>query len=329
MQEPLRLAVALTPTELSTFFPEPLLGELRVLTPHLWVLEPKANLSAELARVAPEVLLAAWATPPLLDPPSSLHYVCYVAGSVKHLVTRHQLEHGLIVTNWGDSISRTVAEAALWHILSGLRRGTHWTLAMHRDHAWRAVHEESASLFGRRVGLHGFGRVARELVRLLQPFGCTVVAFAPDVDASTARTNGITAAPTLEALFSECDVVVELAPLTPATEGIITEGLLRCLKPGSVFVNVGRGLVVDEAALTRVAQEGRVFFGLDVFATEPLPATSPLRGLPNVSLTPHMAGPTTDRQIDAGVFALANLRNYMAGSPLQAVVSPAIYDVST
>jgi phosphoglycerate dehydrogenase-like enzyme len=329
MQHPLKLAVALTPAELRTFFPEPLLGELHALAPQLCALDPASGLAAALAGTAPRVLLAGWATPPLHNPPPSLRYVCYVAGSVKRLVTRRQLEHGLIVTNWGGSISRTVAEAALWHILTGLRRGTHWTLAMHQDHAWRKAEEQTASLFGRRVGLHGFGRVARELVRLLQPFGCPVAVFAPDIDAATARVHGVAAAPSLAALFGENDIVVEVAPLTSATTGIITGELLRRLRPGSVFVNVGRGLVVDEAALARIAQEGRVFFGLDVFAAEPLPADSPLRGLPNVSLTPHLAGPTTDRQVDAGAFALANLHAYAEGRPLQAVVTPAIYDAST
>jgi phosphoglycerate dehydrogenase-like enzyme len=289
------------------------------------------DFSAALAEAAPEVLLAGWSTPPLpADLPPSLRYICYLAGSVKRLVTRRHLENGLLVTNWGGSISRTVAEAALWHILSGLRRGTHWTLALHQERGWKQQEREvTASLFGRRVGLHGFGRVARELVPLLQPFGCPIAVFAPEIDAVAARTHGVTAATSLETLFSESDVVVETAPLTAASRRSVTAGLLGRLRPGSVFVNVARGEIVDEEALVRVAQEGHVFFGLDVFATEPLPADSPLRGLRNVSLTPHLAGPTTDRCADAGAFALANLRAYAGQRPLQAVITPAVYDSST
>jgi phosphoglycerate dehydrogenase-like enzyme len=109
----------------------------------------------------------------------------------------------------------------------------------------------------------------------------------------------------------------------------VTERHLRLIRPGGVFVNVARGAVVDEAALARVAAEGRIQVGVDVFTEEPLPAASPLRGLRNVSLTPHLAGPTTDRRCDAGAFALANLRAYATGRHLQAVVTPEVYDRST
>ncbi len=326
----LNLAISLTPSDWRDFFPPSLEEELHRLAPDARTIDPQANFAELLYDASPEVLLAGWGTPRLPDePPPALRYICYVAGSVKNLVNRRHLENGLIVTNWGDSISRTVAEAALWHVLNGLRRGVHWTLAMHLERAWREHDAPSASLFGRRVGLHGFGHVARELVRLLRPFDCTIAAFAPDLDADTADACGVRIAPSLESLFEENDVVVEVAPLTSGTRGIVTEELLRRLRPGSVFVNVGRGLVVDEAALIRVAREGRIMIGLDVFSKEPLPADSPLRGLTNVALTPHIAGPTPDRCADAGEFALANLRAYAGGRSLQAVVTPAIFDAST
>jgi phosphoglycerate dehydrogenase-like enzyme len=124
-------------------------------------------------------------------------------------------------------------------------------------------------------------------------------------------------------------VIVELAPLNPATKGIVTEKHLRLIRDGGVFVNVGRAAVVDESALLRVAREGKIFIGLDVFTEEPLPVNSGFRGLPNVSLTPHIAGPTLDRYPDATAFALRNLRAYAAGQPLEAVITPAIYDAST
>jgi phosphoglycerate dehydrogenase-like enzyme len=237
----------------------------------------------------------------------NLRYVCYLAGSVKKLITREHLAAGLLVTNWGGSISRIVAEWALFHILSSLRRATHWTLVMHREGGWKSGDTETASLFGRRVGLHGFGLVARELIKLLVPFGCPVAVFAPDVDAAAEARYGIRRATSLDDLFSSNDVIVELAPLIPATTGSVTERHLRLIPPGGVFVNVGRGAVVDEAGLVRVAQEGRIGMGLDVFAVEPLPVDSGLRGLANVTLTPHLAGPTTDRRRDAGEFALENL----------------------
>ncbi len=92
---------------------------------------------------------------------------------------------------------------------------------------------------------------------------------------------------------------------------------------------MGRGAVVDEEALIRVTREGKVMFGLDVFRAEPLPPDHSLRGLTDVSLTPPIGGPTSDRPRDAGIFALRNLRAYAAGTPLDAVVSAEVYDRSS
>jgi len=120
--------------------------------------------------------------------------------------------------------------------------------------------------------------------------------------------------------------VVELAPETPDTYHIVDEAMLRLIRPGGVFVNVGRGSVVDEDALARVAAEGRIQVGLDVYEVEPLPAASPLRRLPNVMLLPHLGGPTKDRRRDCGRFGVENLDRYLKGEPLESEVTLDIYD---
>jgi len=236
-------------------------------------------------------------------------------------VTRAHLERGLLVTNWGGSISRVVAECALMMTLAALRRGGYWIPAMQRDGAWKEPHTETASLFGRRVGLHGFGQVAREIIKLLAPFEVDIALCAPETDPALYAAYGVRRVHSLEELFSGCDVIIEAAPLIPATAGIITESLLRLIRPGGIFVNVARGGLCDDAALARVAREGRIQMALDVFGLEPLPADSALRGLPNVILLPHIAGPTTDRRRDAGAFGLRNLKAYAAGRPLESAVS--------
>jgi phosphoglycerate dehydrogenase-like enzyme len=331
---PASLLLVVSPIDAREFLPGELHSAVRDLAADYREFNPlvhdAADFAALLREFNPEIVVTGWKTPALPAVlPADLRYVCHLTGTVRDLVARHQLEHGLLVTNWGGSIARVVAEHTLFHILACLRRATHWALAMHRDGAWKTREAETASLFGRRVGIHGFGRVARELVALLAPFGATVSVHAPDVDAAAERAHRIRRVDTLDALFADNDVVVELAPLNSATEGIVTERLLRLLRPGAVFVNTGRGRVVDEAALSRVAAEGRVFFGIDVFAVEPLAADHPLRGLPNVTLTPHLGGPTTDRRRDAGAHALRNLRAYAAGQPLESVVTPELYDISS
>lgn len=330
------LLVAVTPAELREFLPEPLLGQVRAVAGEFRLIDPTSldakAFARELAAANPDVLVGCWKTPTLPDAlPPRLRYVCYLTGSVKRLVKRGHLEAGLLVTNWGGSISRTVAEAAVFHILACLRHASHWALAMHQPGvaAWKNGLSDSRSLFCRSVGIHGFGPVARELVRLLQPWSCPITAFAPDVTAELARAYGIERAASLESLFSDNEIIVELAPLIPATTGIVTEALLRRIRPGGVFVNVGRGAVVDEAALLRIAREGKISVGLDVYACEPLPGDSGFRALPRVHLTPHTAGPTIDRYPDAGAFAVKNLRAFAEGRPVEAVVTPEIYDQSS
>ncbi|MBP6506728.1 MAG: hydroxyacid dehydrogenase [Opitutaceae bacterium] len=323
-----------SPFEQQHFLNNGVLEEMRALTDEFRLIDPThltpESFARELTTANPEVLLTCWQSQPLpAELPPRLRYMCYMTGSVRRLVTREQIERGFLVTNWGGAISRTVAECALFHVLACLRQATHWTLTLQRDGGWRDGWEQTGSLFGRRVGLHGFGSVAREFVKLIQPFGCALSVFAPDFDDAMAAQYHATRAKSLDVIFSDHDVIVEFAPLNPATTGCVTERHLRLIRPGGVFVNTARAAIVDEAALLRVASEGKIFVGLDVFVEEPLPPDSGFRALRNVSLTPHIAGPTLDRYPDAGAFALRNLRAYAAGQPLEAVVTPVVYDQST
>lgn len=328
------LLAVLTPFEREHFFPGKMLDEVQALSPKFKLIDPDActaeSFLTELAQFDPEVVLACWQTHPLpVTLPARLRYLCYVTGSVRRLVTRPQLEAGFIVTNWGNAISRTVAECALYHILACLRRATHWTFALHQEGGWREHGAEVRSLFGRRVGVHGYGAVAREFLKLIPPFDCQVSVLAPDFDDAEAQRTGLARCSSLEHLFADHDVVVELAPLNPVTRGSLTERHFRLLRPGGVFVNVARAGITDEAALLKVAGEGHISVGLDVYVQEPLPADSAWRGLRNASLTPHIAGPTLDRYVDAGAHALRNLHAYAADQTLTGVVTPQGYDQAT
>lgn len=327
----------LTPAEQGGYLPDCQMEALSGLAEHFSVIDPTRmndeEFSNRLYSVNPEVLIGCWRMPALPhNLPGRLKYYCHLAGSVRKQVLPHHLTNGLIVTNWGDSISRTVAECAVFHILTCLRDATYWAIEMHRpgNAAWKHKgFNDARSLFHRRIGLHGFGNVARELVRLLAPWQVAFTAFAPGLSSTEAGKHGVTVAPTLEALFAENEILVELAPILPETEGIVTERLLRLLPKGAVFINVGRGKVVDEDALLKVIQEGRISAGLDVFREEPLAADSGLRATARASLSPHFAGPTSDRFVDAGTFGLRNLEAYSRREPLRAVITPEIYAIST
>jgi phosphoglycerate dehydrogenase-like enzyme len=151
---------------------------------------------------------------------------------------------------------------------------------------------EGAELTGKRVGMIGFGHLARRLTELLRPFQTDIVAFDPFVPRELASAYGVTFAP-LPAVMDR-DVVFSLVPLTPGTTRMIGAKELDRLRPGSVFVNVSRGAVVDSDALLARLQNGDVIACLDVFDPEPVPIDSPIIDLPNVFLSPHVAGVTEE-----------------------------------
>lgn len=284
----MKLLIAVYPPYLEQFVGEeqlagvlPLYQQVRRVNPNDLA---ESDWQTIFADFQPDAVLTCWGTAPIPDSASpTLRYVAHLCGGVRGLVKRQTIERGLWVTNWGTIHAAPVAEHALLLVLSCLRKTTRWTLAMDRDQTWPcgALHQVH-SLYNRRVGLHGFGAVARALLPLLKPFGCAVSAYSAGVPAEVFASHGVRQAESLDALFAESDVLVEIEALTPSSQGSVNESILRRLPDGAVFVNVGRGAVVDELALIRIAQEGRIEIGLDVVATEPPPSGSPLYELPNV-----------------------------------------------
>jgi phosphoglycerate dehydrogenase-like enzyme len=330
--------MATSPSEAADFLPGNLMHRLRALPVEVQMLELGSPGSGDFLKFMqgfrPDILLACWETPQLSPDwavgKRGLTYVCYLAGSVKKLVPRELMERGLRVSNWGGSISRTVSECTLLLILGALRRAAYWSVAMHREGLWKDRRTTvTQSLFGKTVGLHGFGLIAQELVPLLKPFGCQVNAYSPRVPDEVFERLGVGRCRSLDEVFSGHEVVVELAPYTPSNHHVVTEEILRKIPRGGVFVNVGRGAVVDEEALARVAAEGEIQIGLDVYENEPLPLESPLRGMDNVMLLPHLGGPTKDRRRDAGEYALRNLECYLKGEPMPGEITLEIYERST
>ena len=285
---------------------------------------------------APTVMVSCWSTPPLpgaaiLHDAFPLRYLCHSAGTVRPKISRDFISSGRIVTNWGNSISHNVAEHALLLILATMRNLPEWrrTFTENKGSWGDSCKLKTASLRGKRVGIHGFGNVARELVRILGPFEVECRAYSHKFPAKLMEQAGVIPCSSLEELFGHSDLIVDCEGLTPASTGSVTEKLLRMLPEGGVFVNVARGEIADEAALARVASEGRVRVALDVFSTEPLPDDSPLFKVENLLISPHIAGPTKDCFNRCGEFALTNLERYLKGLPLNGVVTVEAYDRAT
>jgi D-2-hydroxyacid dehydrogenase (NADP+) len=182
----------------------------------------------------------------------------------------------------------------------------------------------SATLEGKTLGILGLGHIGRRIASLGQAFGMRVVATrrhvrqmgrARDVERVYPRQQ-------LPALLAECDYVVDCLPSTPETVHLIGEKELRSMKPSAFLINIGRGSTIDEAALIQALREKRIAgAGLDTFQKEPLAPDSPLWEMPNVIVTPHIAGATDDYMTKANAIFCRNLRLYLAGQGLTNVVN--------
>jgi len=329
-----RVLALLTPAEVSAFFPDHDLGE--VVREFSGRVSPAVDSEQELEHllevIRPEVLVGAWTMPALPIFPDRLpvRYYCHLAGSVRKQVTRSHLEQGLLVSNWGTTAAPAVAESALTLALASLKNLTTHQMHLHLRQGWRqSGTEPQKSLIEARVGIHGFGAIGREVAKLLTPFRARIEVWDPYVGQEVLAEHSVRRSESLDALFAGSDVFFECCALTPETRGLVNEQKLALLPDGAVYVNTARGLIDDEAALAQELRSRRIAAGLDVFATEPLPGDSPLRGLENLVLTPHMGGKTAQARKAAGAFALQNLRRYFSGETPEALVSLANYDRST
>lgn len=285
----------------------------------------------------PSVIVSCWSTPAIpasfAAAGSPLRYVCHLVGSARNLVPRSFLERGGLLTNWGGLAGETVAEHALLLALSALRKQPDWPALIHGPKAvpWRSgtMRLRTRTLIGRRVGLHGFGHVARSLVRFLRPFGVEISAYSAGVPHPVLKAADVVPCQSLVELARRSDVFFECEALTPLSTASVDAGVLAALPDHAVFVNVGRGRVVDEPALLREAESGRIRLALDVVAREPLGPDSPAAAVPGVVLSPHIGGPTHDRFPECGRLALDNIDRYLRGEPLESLVTPELYDRST
>jgi D-3-phosphoglycerate dehydrogenase len=198
--------------------------------------------------------------------------------------------------------SYPVAEWALALILIALRNaGEHFRrIIRHEEYRDPQAGWLPSRLQGKKVGLIGGGHIARRLIAYLEPFGCDVRVHDPYLPKVVAEIMGFLLT-SLDFVLAESEVVVCLAPLTPATRRMLGARELDLLRPGSVFVNVSRGAIADPDALIARLRRGDIVAGLDVFDPEPIPADSPIKDLPNVFLSPHIAG--TNRGLES-FFAL-------------------------
>lgn len=247
----------------------------------------------------------------MLDTARNLVFVQSISAGVDQFDKAKFREAGVRLASAQGVNARAVAEHAIALMLALTRQVNLARDAQHQKH-WRGMNGDSATreevVAGKTMLLVGLGGIGERVARLAKAFDMTVIATRRDASRTGSVADEVHPQTALHALLPRADVVVLTCPLTPETENLIDARALALMKPTAYLINVARGRVADEAALTAALVEKRIAgAGLDVFQSEPLPADSPLWGLPQVVVTPHTAGETRAYEEDLALLFVENL----------------------
>lgn len=282
-----------------------------------WFARPSQTTEADHAAFRASEVVFGNCTPAWLNDAPELRWIQFASVGVDTYQSLDWATLGQRVrsTNLNGVFAEPVAESCLAGILT-LYRGIDRLLPLQASGDWQklAVRPQLRLLHGARVLILGAGSIAQRLRALLEPFGCRVMLFG--------RTSGdIHTIEELDREVAEADIVAGLLPDNPQSRNLFDAARLGRMKPGALFVNAGRGSLVDEAALVEALVSGRLGGAvLDVTVQEPLPSDHPLWRAPNIILTQHTGGGSTDeyrRVIDVFV---DNIARYQQGLPLVNVV---------
>ena len=316
-------------------FPEPWLDALRGLSPRLQIDQHPATTAAEVPaeiwRQA-EVLYSGAAYPDPGQAPN-LRWVQLDTAGVDGILGTPLWWSSIALTTLTGVGPPTAAEYALMMILA-LAHHLPNMMEHQRRRDWPSLADRwrdfmPRELRGSTLGVVGYGAIGQEICRLAQAFNMTVLglrrglprpptySLPPLGEGRAAEPERMYGPHELPVMLAQCDYVVLSVPSTPATFHLIDEPALRAMRPSAMLINLARGAVVDEHALTRALREGWIAgAALDVFEEEPLPADSPLWGMDNVIISPHVAGLTPNYHERVMDLFAQNLRRYLAGEPL-------------
>ncbi|MER7954374.1 D-2-hydroxyacid dehydrogenase family protein [Streptomyces sp. NPDC096030] len=221
------------------------------------------------------------------------------------------------ITVCGTASSSEPPAELTWALILGLARQVRAEAqALREGGPWQST--VGADLSGRTLGLVGLGKIGGRVARVGLAFGMEVAAWSPNLTAERAAEHGVAYVPDRRALMERADVVSLHMVLSERTRALIGEPELRAMRPSAYLVNTSRAGLVDGEALLRALREGWIAgAGLDVFATEPLPADDPLRTLPNVLALPHLGYVTRGNYDRYFGQAVEDIEAYLAGAPVR------------
>lgn len=266
-----------------------------------------------------EVLVGHWGcptlTPEVLAVAPHLELFAYAAGTVKWQVTDAVWERGMVVTSAAAANALPVAEYAVAMVLlanKGVLLFREW---LRDPTASLPLDPSTVGNYRRRIGLVGASLVGRRVIELLAPYDLELAVYDPYLSPEEAAALGVEKVDDLDALCASVDVLSLHAPDVDATRGMIGAAQLAALRDGAVFLNTARPALVDSPALEAELISGRIAAILDVAEPDPLPAGHPLLSLPNVFVTPHVAGAMGNELHRLAELAVVEVERYAIGAP--------------
>jgi phosphoglycerate dehydrogenase-like enzyme len=244
----------------------------------------------------------------------NLKFISQTGRTSRHLDLASATRHGIAVAGTPTDTGTSTKELTLGLILSLMRKIPQVNQRM-REEAWPPI--TGQLLEGKTVGVLGFGRIGKEVARIMKAFNTRVLAYSRTLTTEDAAQAGAECV-TIETLLRESDVVTIHIPLNSNTLGMIGEKELGMMKRGAMLVNTARGAIVSETAMIKALESGQLGgVGLDVFDTEPLPMEHPLRRYDNVILLSHRGYATVEVLRERYEQAMENILAFMDGKPLK------------
>jgi D-2-hydroxyacid dehydrogenase (NADP+) len=250
---------------------------------------------------------------------TGLKWLQCLATGVDHVIRQPDLSSAVVLTS-GRGVHGAPMRETVLYLMQGISRNVARLVEDNKAHFWER--RFYSLLYGRTAVVVGIGVVGIAIGQLMKAFGMRVIG----VTRTPRRVEGfddMLPMTQLNAAAAHADFLINILPATAENALVFGRELFAAMKPSGYYINAGRGQTTDEAALIEALQERRIAgAGLDVFQTEPLPPESPLWALPNVFITPHLGGYTSDYEDLIMPLITENLRLYLAGrqSEMQNIV---------
>lgn len=269
-----------------------------------------------------DIVLTSWGTANLdtdiMAAAPRIKLLCHAAGTVTPVVSEELWSRKVRVTSAASAISYGVAEFCLGLMLMASKR-VFWLSERARHGEWMEASSSFGGLFElyqQNVGVVGAGHIGKHLIRLLKNFDCNVFAYDPYLTEAQAAELGCQKLATLEELFSTCRAVSLNAPTNEGTRHMLRGHHFAALPPGAVFINTAGSIQIHEEEFLAELHKGQFVACIDRCEIEPCPVDHPYRSLPNVILTPHIAGVAAENRLRIGTFVVDDIAAYLRGEPL-------------